>query len=94
MLQVQVLRQQTEWVKERLAVRHYPNIGLVDEILQTDDELRKVKFATENIQASINGMSKEIGMLMGKGLKEEAEHEKQEVAALKTALALASGRSS
>jgi seryl-tRNA synthetase len=87
MLQVQVLRQQTEWVKERLAVRHYPNIGLVDEILQTDDELRKVKFATENIQASINGMSKEIGMLMGKGLKEEAEHKKQEVAALKTALA-------
>jgi seryl-tRNA synthetase len=87
MLQVQVLRQQTEWVKERLAVRHYPNIGLVDEILQTDDELRKVKFATENIQASINGMSKEIGMLMGKGLKEEAEHKKQEVAALKTEMA-------
>lgn len=87
MLQVQVLRQQTEWVKERLAVRHYPNIGLVDEILQTDDELRKVKFATENIQASINGMSKEIGMLMGKGLKEEAENKKQEVALLKTEMA-------
>lgn len=92
MLQVQVLRQQTEWVKERLAVRHYPNIGLVDEILQTDDELRKVKFATENIQASINGMSKEIGMLMGKGLKEEAEHKKQEVAALKTEMAEKTGQ--
>lgn len=84
MLQVQVLRQQTEWVKERLAVRHFPHIALVDEILQTDDELRKVKFAAETIQASINGMSKEIGMLMGKGQKDEAESKKQEVAALKT----------
>jgi len=84
MLQVQVLRQQTEWVKERLAVRHFPHIALVDEILQTDDELRKVKFAAETIQASINGMSKEIGMLMGKGQKDEAESKKQEVAVLKT----------
>jgi len=86
MLQVNFIRQFPEIVKERLAIRHYSNVGVVDQILSTDEELRKVKFAAESIQAQINAASKEIGMLMGKGEKETAESKKQEVAAWKAEL--------
>lgn len=84
MLQVNFIRQFPEVVKERLSVRNYANIGIVDQILSADEELRKVKFEAESIQAKINAASKEIGMLMGKGDKEAAEQRKQEVAAWKS----------
>ena len=87
MLQVNFIRQNPELVKERLAVRNFGNIGLVDTILEIDDELRKIKFASESIQASINAASKEIGMLMGKGEKDAAETKKAEVTAMKAEMA-------
>jgi seryl-tRNA synthetase len=87
MLQINNIRQNPEWVKERLAVRNFKDIELVDRILQTDEELRKIKVAAESLQASVNAASKEIGALMAKGEKETAESKKQEVAALKAELA-------
>ena len=87
MLQVNFIRQNPELVKERLAVKNFGNIGLVDTILEIDDELRKIKFASESIQASINAASKEIGMLMGKGEKDSAEAKKAEVTTLKAEMA-------
>ncbi len=87
MLQINNIRQNPEWVKERLAVRNFKDIELVDRILQTDEELRKIKVAAESLQASVNVASKEIGALMAKGEKETAESKKQEVAALKAELA-------
>lgn len=87
MLQVNFIRQNTELVKEKLARRNFPNIGLVDALLAIDDELRKVKTLTEQLQATINNASKEIGSLMAKGDKEKAESMKKDVAALKNELA-------
>ena len=87
MLQIQFIRQNADLVKERLAIRNYNNIGLVDTLIEMDDELRKIKFASESIQASINSASKEIGMLMAKGEKEAAELKKSEVTTLKEEMA-------
>ena len=87
MLQINYIRQNTAEVKERLAVKHFKNIELVDELLQLDEALRLQKAATENLQASVNSTSKEIGMLMGKGDTATAEQKKQQVASLKTELA-------
>ncbi|HEX4875768.1 MAG TPA: serine--tRNA ligase, partial [Chitinophagaceae bacterium] len=86
MLQVQVLRQNPEWVKERLAVKHFGRPELVDEIIALDDERKKLQLESDTLQAKVNAASKEIGMLMGKGQKEEAEAKKQEVAAIKASL--------
>lgn len=86
MLQVQVLRQNPEWVKERLAIKHFANPGLVEEIIALDDERKKLQLESDTLQSKVNAASKEIGMLMGKGQKEEAEAKKQEVAAIKAAL--------
>ncbi len=87
MLQIQFIRQNADLVKEKLAIRNYTNIGLVDTLIEMDDELRKIKFASESIQANINTASKEIGMLMAKGGKDAAELKKSEVSALKEEMA-------
>ncbi len=86
MLQVQVLRQNPEWVKQRLAVKHFANPELVEEIIALDDERKRLQLESDTLQSKVNAASKEIGMLMGKGQKEEAEAKKQEVAAIKASL--------
>jgi len=86
MLQINFIRQNAELVKERLAVKNFSDIGLVDKVLKSDEELRKLKTETETLQASMNTASKEIGMLMGKGDKAAAEQKKQEVAQHKITL--------
>ena len=86
MLQVALLRQNTEWVKERLAVKNFAELNLVDEIIALDDRRKQLTFQFDETQAGINKASKEIGGLMAKGEKEAAEAKKAEVAQLKNAL--------
>ena len=87
MLQINYLRQNPEDVKHRLGVRNFSKIHLVDELLQLDVELRRQKAESENLQAAMNSVSKEIGLLMGKGEKEAAEKKKLEVAQKKEDIA-------
>lgn len=87
MLQINYLRQNPEDVKHRLGVRNFSKIHLVDELLQLDVELRRQKAESENLQAAMNSVSKEIGLLMGKGEKEAAEKKKLDVAQKKEDIA-------
>ncbi len=80
MLQVNVLRSNPDWVKERLTVKNFKQLGLVDEIIALDDERKRIQLAYDNAQSQINATSKEIGKLMGQGKKEEAEEAKALVA--------------
>ncbi len=84
MLQIAYIRQNTELVKERLAVRNITDGSVVDQLLELDEQVRRLKTDSEGIQSAINAASKEIGMLMGKGEKDAAEAKKQEVAAKKS----------
>jgi seryl-tRNA synthetase len=86
MLQLVSLRNDPNRVKERLAVKNFKDVDLVDQIISLDDERKKLTFGFEETKAKINAASKEIGMLMGKGRKEEAEARKKEVEAFKNAL--------
>jgi seryl-tRNA synthetase len=83
MLQLAHLRNQPEMVKERLAVKNFKEVDLVDQIIALDDKKRKLLFSSEENKSKINAASKEIGMLMSKGQKEEAENRKKEVEGLK-----------
>ena len=83
MLQVNVLRNNPEWVKERLAVKNFKQLELVDEIIQLDDERKKIQSEYDKTQSKVNAASKEIGKLMGQGKKEEAEEMKLQVASYK-----------
>jgi seryl-tRNA synthetase len=87
MLQVAVIRQNPENVKERLAVKHFRDLHLVDEVLALDEARKKGTFDFDETKAKINAASKEIGALMAKGEKEKAEERKQAVEVLKNTLA-------
>lgn len=87
MLQVSVLRNNPEKVKERLAVKHFQPLELVDEIIALDDERKKTQAEFDTIQSKINSSSKEIGKLMGQGKKDEAEEMKNQVAGYKLQVA-------
>ncbi|HLD54458.1 MAG TPA: serine--tRNA ligase [Sediminibacterium sp.] len=86
MLQVSVLKAAPERVKQLLAKKHFKQPELVDAIIQTDDERKKVQAAFDDTQAKVNAASKEIGQLMAKGDKEGAENIKQNVANWKQTL--------
>lgn len=83
MLQLAFIRQNRDLVKERLAVKHFADVTLVDQIIELDEQRRKTQLENDELAAKVNAASKEIGMLMGKGQKEEAEAKKAEVAQYK-----------
>ena len=79
MLQLAQLRVNPDFVKERLAVKYFSDVHLVDEIIALDDERKKLTFQFDDTKAKINGASKEIGGLMKEGAKDAAEKKKSEV---------------
>ena len=86
MLQVQVLRQDPQGVKERLAIKNYAEPGFVDEILALDESGRQLKKKVEDAQMQINSRSDQIPKLIKAGQKEEADKLRDEVILLKVVL--------
>ena len=86
MLQLAFIRNNKEEVKQRLTVKNFAELDLVEEILSLDEERKKLQLDFDSTQAKVNSTSKEIGQLMAKGQKDEAENKKLEVASLKSAL--------
>ncbi|UYQ93221.1 serine--tRNA ligase [Chitinophaga horti] len=87
MLQVQFIRQHKELVLERLALKNFRELGVVDEVLALDDRRKKLTQEYDDTQSRVKSSSKEIGKLMSQGSQQEAEALKAEVAALKERLA-------
>lgn len=86
MLQVTYLRQHTQLAKELLAIKHFSNVDLVDQVIAMDDQRKRVQASFDDLQSKVNAASKEIGNHMAKGEKEQAEAIKQNVGAWKLAL--------
>jgi seryl-tRNA synthetase len=86
MLQLSYIRSNTAEVKQRLAVKNFKEPGIIDEIIEVDEERRKLTFRFDETKSKINAASKEIGQLMSKGSKDEAEARKQDVEKLKKEL--------
>ena len=84
MLQVSFIKQNTDLVKQRLAVKNFKQPELVDELVKWDDKRKQYQFELDEILAKINSASKEIGQLMAKGEKEQAAALKEQVAQLKS----------
>ena len=80
MLQVNFLRQNTDLAKKKLAIKHFANIDLVDEVIAVDDQRKQLQAAFDDLQSKVNAASKEIGGHMAKGEKDKAEALKNEVA--------------
>jgi seryl-tRNA synthetase len=86
MLQVTYLRQHTQLAKDLLAIKHFSNVALVDQVIAMDDQRKRLQASFDELQSKVNAASKEIGNHMAKGEKEQAETMKQNVGAWKLAL--------
>ena len=86
MLQVSYLRQHTQLAKDLLAIKHFSNLALVDQVIAMDDQRKRLQASFDDLQSKVNAASKEIGNHMAKGEKEQAEAIKQNVGAWKLAL--------
>ena len=72
MLDIKLLRDKPDWVKERLALRSVaPDV--VDTVLHADQEWRATLAATESLQARLKRASDFIGQLMREGKRAEAD---------------------
>ena len=85
MLQVNFLKEHRDRILEGLKKRNFKDLELVDNAISLDDERKKVQFDMDSQLAEINKISKEIGLLMKEGKKEEAENAKQKTAQYKEA---------
>ena len=83
MLQVNFLKEQKERVLEGLKKRNFKDLELVDNAISLDEMRRKIQFELDSQLAEINKISKEIGILMKEGKKEEAEVAKSKTAQYK-----------
>ncbi|MGI8952843.1 MAG: serine--tRNA ligase [Chitinophagaceae bacterium] len=83
MLQIKLLREKPDWVKERLTIKNFKQIKLVDEIILLDNERKKIQAEFDVTQSKINSASKEIGNLMREGKKENADELKKQVSSYK-----------
>ena len=80
MLDIKFVRANPNIVKENLKKKFQENkLPMVDEVISMDEELRAAKGRVDDIRSQRNQISKEIGGLMAKGLKDEAEKMKQKV---------------
>ena len=83
MLQVNFLRENKDRVIAGLEKRNFKQTELVDDAISADDYRKKLQFELDENLAEMNRISKEIGILMKEGKKEEAENAKVKTAAYK-----------
>ena len=83
MLDIKFVRENPDIVKENIKKKFQDaKLPLVDEAIDLDRRFRESKSRADSLRAERNRISKEIGGLMAKGLREEAEKTKQKVAAI------------
>jgi seryl-tRNA synthetase len=83
MLTLKLLREQPDFVVERLAVKHFDAREIVDKILEADRSRRSLQTELDACLASQKALAAQIGGFMKSGDKDSAERVKLEVAQLK-----------
>ncbi len=77
MLDIKFIRENPEVVKENIKKKFKEHkLCLVDEVIALDNEKRSANSRANELRALRNKVSKEIGVLMGQGKREEAEEKK------------------
>ena len=82
MIDIKFLRENPDAVKENIKKKFQDHkLPLVDEVIELDAKARAAQSEADELRASRNKLSKQIGALMGQGKKDEAEEVKAQVAA-------------
>lgn len=83
MLTLNLLKERKEYVLERLQVKNFKQLELVDRVLELDAQRRQTQQQFDATQAEMNRISKQIGQLIKEGKNEEAQQARQQTAQLK-----------
>ena len=82
MIDIKFLRENPEVVKQNIRNKFQDQkLPLVDEVIDLDAKARAAQQEADELRASRNKLSKEIGKLMGQGKRDEAEAIKAQVSA-------------
>ena len=82
MIDLRFLRENPDVVKENIKKKFQDHkLPLVDEVIELDEQARKAQVEADDLRASRNKLSKQIGALMAQGKREEAEAVKAQVSA-------------
>ena len=74
MLQLNFIRENKDYVIERLKVKHFKNVEqVIEDLLEADNTRRSVQTESDRIKAESNAIAKQIGMLYKQGKSDEAE---------------------
>lgn len=88
MLDLKFVRENPEIVKQNIRNKFQDEkLGLVDQVIALDAELRKTKQEVDNLRSKRKQLSKQVGALMAQGKKDEAEEVKNQVTAHASQLA-------
>ena len=80
MLDIKFVRENPEIVKENIKKKFQDaKLPLVDEVIALDKKSREIKQKGDNLRSEKNKASKEIGALMAKGMKAEADEIKKKI---------------
>ncbi len=83
MLTLKQLRDDRAMAERRLAKKGVDASPIIDRIEALDDRRKAIQTEMDNCLAEQNQAAKQIGALMGKGMRDQAEEKKTEVAELK-----------
>ncbi|QKG79391.1 serine--tRNA ligase [Tenuifilum thalassicum] len=83
MLTLKQIRENTDEVIRRLAVKHFDGTVIINKIIELDDNRKAIQLQLDSTQAEQNKIAKEIGKLFAEGKKEEANEAKVKTVELK-----------
>ena len=88
MLTINLIREKRDFIIERLKVKNFDAAEILDKIIALDSSRREIQTKTDMMQGEMNRISKEIGLLMKEGKKDEAGAAKEKTYKLKEEIRL------
>jgi len=86
MLTIPYIRDNRETILQGLEIKNFKTPELIGQIIELDNERRSLQVKTNELQAEMNRLSKEIGVLFKTGEKEKANLTKEQTSAIKLEL--------
>ena len=83
MLTLQQIKENPQYIVERLAVKGFDGKEAIDRIIALDEDRRKFQLQNDNLASELKKLADKIGALMKAGERQQAEDVKATVASLK-----------
>ena len=83
MLTIPFIRENRDTVLQGLKIKNFHSPELIDQIIELDNTRRSLQVKTNELQAQMNSLSKEIGQLFKSGEREKANQVKEQTTGIK-----------